>query len=90
VFGFQDLATRLPDTRNLTPETYITYQRACCPAEATFSERSLGKSLGPLKILRGMLRRGLFAGVASRIQMAQGARIQGKARMVFSLGRLNP
>ena len=43
------LATRLPDTRNLTPETYIydiTYQRACCPLGANFSEGSLGKSLG--------------------------------------------
>jgi hypothetical protein len=30
----------------LTPETYINYQRVCCPAGATFSERSLGKSLG--------------------------------------------
>jgi hypothetical protein len=32
----------------LTPETYINNQCACCPEEATFSERSLGKSLGVL------------------------------------------
>ena len=32
----------------LTPETYINYQCACCPARATFSECSLGKSLGPI------------------------------------------
>jgi len=51
VFGFQDLAARLPDTRKLTPETYINYQRACCPAGATFSERSLGKSLVPISLV---------------------------------------
>ena len=32
-----------PDTRHLKP--YISYRRACCPEGATFSERSLGKSL---------------------------------------------
>jgi hypothetical protein len=31
----------------LTPETYINDRRACCPAGAIFSERSLGKSLVP-------------------------------------------
>ncbi len=40
---FQDIAPQLPDTRNLTPKTYKL--RHCCPAGATFSERSLGKSL---------------------------------------------
>jgi len=29
----------------LTPETYISYQRACSPSAATFFERSLGKSI---------------------------------------------
>ena len=48
MFRFQDFATHLPDTRNLTPETYINYRRASCPAGATFSERSLGKSLVPI------------------------------------------
>ncbi len=32
----------------LTPETYN--QRACCPAGATFSERSLGKILDPYRV----------------------------------------
>jgi len=45
---YQDFATHFPDTRNPTPETYINYQRACYPAEAIFSERSLGKSLVPI------------------------------------------
>ena len=27
--GFQNLATHLPDTRNLTPETYLNCHRAC-------------------------------------------------------------
>jgi hypothetical protein len=47
----QHLATRLPDTRNLTPETYINYQRACCHAVATFFERRLGKSLGAYELI---------------------------------------
>jgi len=47
VFRFQDFATRLPDTRNPTPETPINYQRAYCPEGATFYERSLEKSLVP-------------------------------------------
>ena len=29
------------------PYTYINHRRACCPSVATFSERSLGKSLFP-------------------------------------------
>jgi hypothetical protein len=46
VFRFQDLTTRLPDTRNLTP--IIIYQLVCCHSEATFSEPSLVKSLGSM------------------------------------------
>ena len=40
----------LPDTRNPTPETYIDYQRACCPSEATFSMRHLGKDGSAMKL----------------------------------------
>jgi len=39
----QDLAPQLPDTRNLTPDTYN--QRICCPPGAIFPKRSLGKSV---------------------------------------------
>jgi hypothetical protein len=46
VFRCQDLAPQIPDTRNLTPET--NELRHCCPAGATSSERSLGKSLVPI------------------------------------------
>ena len=42
VFRFQDLAPQLPDTRNLTPDTFKLRH---CPAGATFSERSHGKSI---------------------------------------------
>lgn len=46
-FQIEDPPDYFPDTRNLTPETYkLCY---CCPAGATFSERSLGKSLVPYK-----------------------------------------
>ena len=48
VFRFQDFATRLPDTRNLTPETYINYRCASCPSRVTFFQPSLGKSLVPI------------------------------------------
>ena len=39
----QDLAPRFPDTRNLTPKIYKL--RHCCPAGASFYERSIGKSI---------------------------------------------
>ena len=35
------------ETRHPTPETYINYRCACCPSEATISERSLGECLEP-------------------------------------------
>ena len=41
--GLQNSAGRL----FLGPYRVINYRRACCPAGAIFSERSLGKSLGP-------------------------------------------
>jgi hypothetical protein len=40
------------ETRHQTLETFINYQRAYCPAGATFSQRSLGKSLEPTSKIR--------------------------------------
>ena len=44
MFRFQNLGTRLPDTRNLTPISSINM---LATPQAIFSERSLGKSIGP-------------------------------------------
>jgi hypothetical protein len=39
--------TRFQDFRPHLPENYINYQRACCPSEAAFVRRCLGKSIEP-------------------------------------------
>jgi len=48
---FQELAIRLPDTRHLY---FASLNKHCsyCPAGATFSERSLSKSLVPKNLFR--------------------------------------
>ena len=46
VFRFQDFATRLPDTRNLNKLSVCIL-----PFRDTFSEGSLGKSIGPYRVL---------------------------------------
>ena len=43
----KDLATRVPDTRNLQYAA-LFYQRAWCPSGTAFVEHSLGKSVAPI------------------------------------------